>query len=147
MFGPNTKRRSLRKSKPFFFIICWKQHNIASSHRILVNLKGWKCLCTQMSCNTCPPLFFFVPGTWVTIWISFQVCPTPQELWPDCVIFREKGKFLVVIYTVFTNDTQSVPKISVSSWFLIYSIKQQCSKWTTTTKTLTPELIVIYFLL
>lgn len=26
----------------------------------------------------------------------FQVCPTPQELWPDCLLSGEKGKLLRV---------------------------------------------------
>lgn len=38
--------------------------------------------------------YIFVFGTWIMIGISFQVCPTPQELRPDCLLSGEKGKLV-----------------------------------------------------
>lgn len=91
MFGPNTKRRSLRRSELFLF--SWQQN------------VSWVTVCpcksvvqiTFIDHNVILDLHWYIFGfgTWMTTGISFQVCPTPQELWSDCLLSREKGKLLL----------------------------------------------------
>lgn len=88
MFGPNTKRRSLRRSELFLF--CWVTVCPCKS---AVQI-GFVDLNAPYDWHW----YIFGFGTWITSGISFQVCPAPQELWPDCLLSGEKGKLLHVFF-------------------------------------------------
>lgn len=96
MFGPNMRRRSSRRSTappptppthshPHSLLVFWLQ---LSSYVLMLH---WLLLPCYPS-NILP---------------YFQVCTTPQELWPDCLVPWKKGK-----QTLVSTNTQIHHRIS-----------------------------------